>query len=290
MESSPIYNLPNDTLAWKLVIFGNTSYSGFDDPKSAINIARTCKLFDAMALADDVKGYWQNHLLNLIEYKKADQLSAKVAWKKLFCNHSNELNKIANYCLKIIDKKSSSTNQNIVIFELLKPFINGLSNPYSNKKAQYCLGKYYYDSNVSNSLSEAFKYFKLSANQGFASAQNHVALYYHRGWIVQKDNVKALEYYELSAAQKNAEALCTVGDYYFDGVQVEKDVIKAFEYYNLSAHQKNHKAEYQLALHFYDHKGMMPNSLDARKYYKLSARGGYAPAQEKLTKLKKTKK
>ena len=79
-----------------------------------------------------------------------------------------------------------------------------------NPKAQCLLGKMYsqtYVYNIPKNDSEAVKWYTLSANQGNASAQNKLGLFYYYGWGVKEDLKKAKKWFKLSSEQGNKNSL-----------------------------------------------------------------------------------
>ena len=57
----------------------------------------------------------------------------------------------------------------------------------------------------------AFKWYKLSAEQGYPKAQFNLGEIYREGVIVTRDFEKALKWYRLSAEKGLAEAQCNLG-------------------------------------------------------------------------------
>ena len=54
---------------------------------------------------------------------------------------------------------------------------------------------------------EALKWYRLSAEQGNASAQNNLGLMHAFGQGVRQDNVQAMMWFNISAAQGNPDAI-----------------------------------------------------------------------------------
>ena len=203
----------------------------------------------------------KEQVLNQFTYKIIDETQTDIIWKNLFCDYSLELNKLANQCLKIINSEIHSENDEKKVFQLLKPAIDSLSRPYSNAKAQYCLGVYDH------------KYLKLSADQGFAPAQNRLAYDYSVGRYGDDNATKCFEYYQLSADQGNAEGQLGLAFCYSYGVvgYVDPDDTKAFENFKFSADQGNATAQRLVADCYRYGKGTVKDEAKAFMYYELSA-------------------
>eukprot|EP00825_Cyclidium_porcatum_P037532 TRINITY_DN4162_c0_g1_i8.p3 TRINITY_DN4162_c0_g1~~TRINITY_DN4162_c0_g1_i8.p3 ORF type:complete len:117 (+),score=33.51 TRINITY_DN4162_c0_g1_i8:226-576(+) len=75
--------------------------------------------------------------------------------------------------------------------------------------------------------SQAFKYYKLSADQGNSNGQNNLGYCYANGKGTEQDlemAFKAFKYYKLSADQGNANGQYNLGYCYDNGQGTEKNV------------------------------------------------------------------
>lgn len=79
---------------------------------------------------------------------------------------------------------------------------------------------------------QAFKLFKLSAEQGNADALYAVALCYRDGVGVNKNGEEQKKALFAAAAKTHIASLATIGDLYRDGKLVAQDFTKSLEYYN----------------------------------------------------------
>ena len=66
---------------------------------------------------------------------------------------------------------------------------------------------------------------------------------YFEGIFYQKNLEEAFKYYKLSADQGNSYALYSLGNMYENGYGIEKNLEEAFKYYNLSAEKGNDGAK-----------------------------------------------
>ena len=96
----------------------------------------------------------------------------------------------------------------------------------------YELGKKYY---VSQEYTEAVKWYKLSAEQGYAQAQNYIGYCYQHGKGVKKDYEEAVKWYRLSAEKGNSYAQYMLGNCYYNGHGVNQNYEEAVKWYKLSA-------------------------------------------------------
>jgi TPR repeat protein len=87
-------------------------------------------------------------------------------------------------------------------------------------------------------LIQAFKYFKLSADNGDGDAQSIVALWYLRGKATKQNYAEALKYAKLAAKKNIPEAYGLLGLMYENGMGVSPDNNLATRYYKLEASYK----------------------------------------------------
>ena len=79
--------------------------------------------------------------------------------------------------------------------------------------------------------SEAFKWYRLAAEQGDASAQGILGYMYANGEGVPQDNAKAIEWYRLAADQDDAYAQGNLGYMYSSGLGVPQDYAEAVKWF-----------------------------------------------------------
>ena len=90
---------------------------------------------------------------------------------------------------------------------------------------------------VAQDLVEAAKWLTLAAEQGYAPAQNNLAVCYSTGAGVPKDQAKAIEWIRKSAEQGYARAQCYLGLSYAKGEGVPRDQTQALDWFRKSAAQ-----------------------------------------------------
>lgn len=196
-------------------------------------------------------------------------------------------------------------------------------------EAQFRLGLFYYPTEEISSIDpkttkktvllglkegdpkEAFRWFKLAADQDHAQALFYLGKCYRRGLGVEKSINKAaqfiflakekgfegrvladdrleLEVLELSAEDGDFKAQCQLGLTYSSGkkdfsnggtVILEADPKKAFFWYQLSANQGYADAQFLLGQCYDNGIGVWENDKEAIKWYRLAAEQGNADAQ-----------
>ncbi len=97
--------------------------------------------------------------------------------------------------------------------------------PMDDAKAAYNKGDY----------KEAVRWYRLSADQGNAEAQERIGVMYHAGYGVIQDYKEALKWLRLSAAKGYAAAQNHIGGMHYNGDGVTQDYILAHMWFNLSS-------------------------------------------------------
>ena len=153
---------------------------------------------------------------------------------------------------------------------------------------------------IEQSDTEAVKFYRLAADQGYHKAQFNLASMYQQGrGVIQSDSL-ALKFFKLCAEAGIANAQSVVGTYYANGQGVEQSFTEAREWMAKAAKQVHEEAiknlkqldefegiKYAKArfLHFmkgmaYAHgQGVIQSDALAFKYFKLAAEQGDAGAQ-----------
>lgn len=125
---------------------------------------------------------------------------------------------------------------------------------------------HYYGIWVALDKHKAFKSWELSANQGYAIAQDITGGCYHQGQGVEKDLEIAFYWFTLAADQGYASAQCNVGYCYNQGHGVEKNFEKAFHRFKLAADQGHARAQYAVGHYYHDGKFVEKNFEEAMKW------------------------
>ena len=119
-------------------------------------------------------------------------------------------------------------------------------------KLLYELGKIYYlGEETHQNYNEAFSYFKKSAKQNYAPAQNMLGIMYYNGYGVELNYNEAFTWFYKAANQGNDKAQYYLGMIYYNGDLIYNgeyisDLKKAFYWLTKSANQGNVYAKEQL--------------------------------------------
>ena len=89
----------------------------------------------------------------------------------------------------------------------------------------------------------AVHWFRKAAEQGAASAQFNVAIYYARGEGVPEDQAKAFYWYRKAAEQGISQAQSNIGLLYAQGKGIPEDLAKGFAWSSIAAAQGNKRAK-----------------------------------------------
>ena len=92
----------------------------------------------------------------------------------------------------------------------------------------YC---YEYGEGVAKDLAKAAEWYRKSAEQGNATAQYTLAIFYKNGYGVTQNKAEAAKWYKKAAEQGDANAQNSLGYCYDHGEGVEKNSAKAVEWY-----------------------------------------------------------
>ena len=89
---------------------------------------------------------------------------------------------------------------------------------------------------------EAVKWYRLAAEQGFASAQFNLGIMYEQGKGVPENDAEAVKWFRGAAEQGHAAAQNNLGSMYGNGEGVPEDFIQAYKWWNLAAAQGDEDA------------------------------------------------
>lgn len=151
-------------------------------------------------------------------------------------------------------------------------------------KAQYCVAECYDDSVTDTSpdecKTEIYKWYRKSAEQGYAPGQFNLGCCYGAGYGVEKDYKEAVKWFLKSALQDYEPAQRFLGDYTECGLGVEEDPDEAYRWYLKAAEQGDAKSQCELGFYHELGKGSIPENMDkAVEWYRKSAEQGYAEGQ-----------
>ena len=149
--------------------------------------------------------------------------------------------------------------------------------------AQNVVGLYYLQRDVvTRNAGAAVKWLKKAADQNYAEAQYHLASLYERGYGVQKSSNEAYKLCRRAANNGYAPAQYALGLYYEQGIQVSRDYVEAIKWYKLAAEQGDENAQLHLGMIYEEGYAVNQNYEEAAWWYKQSADQGNAEAQYRL--------
>ena len=129
---------------------------------------------------------------------------------------------------------------------------------------------------------EAVKWYRKAAEQGFADAQNSLGFCYENGEGVTKDILEAVKWYRKAAEQGFAKAQCNLGYCYEKGKGVTQDYYEAVKWYRKAAEQGLARAQHNLGYCYDIGNGVTQDYYEAVKWYRKAAEQGHATAQNNL--------
>lgn len=120
------------------------------------------------------------------------------------------------------------------------------------------------------------------ATLGMPYAQHNIGLMYAKGDGVRQDFQEAFKWFRLSAEQGFADAQDNMGDAYFRGEGVPRDYRKAFEWYRMSAVNGYNKGQHNLALMYLNGYGVRKNREEAKAWFSRACQSGLGKACDSL--------
>jgi TPR repeat protein len=129
---------------------------------------------------------------------------------------------------------------------------------------------------------ESKKWFKKSAENGFAKAQNELGECYDRGDGLPKDQFEAAKWFRKAAEQGYPEAQKNLAHCYRNGEGVEKNYLEAAKWYRKAAEQGNDSAQWFLGFCYLNGEGVSVDEVEALKWFRKSAELGNDFAQVTL--------
>jgi TPR repeat protein len=142
--------------------------------------------------------------------------------------------------------------------------------------AQYQIASNYF---VQENYTEAVKWLRRAADQGFAAAQTELGRSYLNGEAVGKDYVEAVKWFRKAADQNYPDGECALADCYMDGVGVSKNFADAAKWWRKAADQGDAEAQLNLGTSYAQGEGVAKNSTEAVKWFRKAADQGNPDAQ-----------
>ena len=139
-------------------------------------------------------------------------------------------------------------------------------------------------------MKEAVKWYSRAALEyQYALAQKNLGRCYEEGSGVVKDEREAFRWYRLAAEQGNAEAQVDLGNCYLDGIGASKDSKEAVYWYRKAAEAGDAIGQNNLGHCYQFGEGVTQNEEEAAYWYRKSMEQDYAPAKTHLSDLLREK-
>lgn len=137
-----------------------------------------------------------------------------------------------------------------------------------NAEAQFEIGALYNfgEDGIQKDLREAVKWYKKSADQGYALAQRALGSCYACGTGVEKDTQDAVKWFRKAAEQGDSAAQCMLGDHYAAGEGVKKDMKEAVKWFRMAAEQGDFSAQHALGDCYAKGEGVEKDTKEAVKW------------------------
>ena len=135
---------------------------------------------------------------------------------------------------------------------------------------------------VTSNQEEAAKWFRKSAVQGFAEAEDGLGVCCRDGIGIPKELAEAVKWFRRAADQGYVDAQANLGACYFDGVGVPKNFVEAAKWSRMAAEQGDAVAQQNLATCYVFGHGVTKDAVGAVRWYRKAADQGLALAQYQL--------
>jgi hypothetical protein len=172
-----------------------------------------------------------------------------------------------SYCATFEDGLYELTKKNYTkAYSILMPLAET-----GDQDAQLFIGSMYnFGQGVEKNENEAFKWFKLAAEQGLAEGQLELSKIYNS----KKNYKEAFKWGLLAAKQNESEAQAFIGNMYLGGLGIIKNEKEAFKWIELSTENQKEKGKldafYLLGLLYEEGIGTKKNIKKAAEMYKKS--------------------
>ncbi|MEX3006872.1 peptidoglycan-binding protein [Hoeflea sp. TYP-13] len=130
-------------------------------------------------------------------------------------------------------------------------------------------------------LSEAAKWYQLSADMGFAPAQYRLANFYEKGTGVERDVDRALTWYQMAAEQGNASAMHNLAVLYAMGRKGVSDYDSAGTWFTRAADLGVKDSQFNLAILHARGSGVPQDLEESYKWFAIAAKAGDKDASKK---------
>ena len=135
---------------------------------------------------------------------------------------------------------------------------------------------------VAQDMTEAVKWYRMAAEQGYAPAQNELGSCYYKGHGVAQDMEEAVKWFRMAAEQGYTPAQNELGSCYYRGHGVAQDMEEAVKWFRMAAERGEVAAQNALGVCYERGNGVACDLSEAVKWYRMAAERGNAKAQANL--------
>ena len=132
--------------------------------------------------------------------------------------------------------------------------------------------------------------FRTQADGGDVNAQHELAVRYHHGKEVVRDEEAAMKWYLKAAKNGSADAAFDLAVMYAVGQMVEKDAAQALKWYRMAAERGHDDAQLQTGLIYLNGSGVAKDEAEAVKWFRKAAAQGNIYAQKNLEEMSDSRK
>ncbi len=287
-QSVPTVSVTFDNMEWRIRRNWNGKHTTIREAFLAINSLYETPLIDFDKNGNAVKLFRKTfaNQPDEIDLKTMPVVSLKYSGKTVFLlDHMDST---------ILDRKIPDQGLSLALVDIPKT-LNDLTTEASCRKAlveklfklheagsaaaQLCLGYYYV---VTKNYTEAVKWCRKAAEQGYANAQFELGGFYLYGVEVAQDYTEAVKWFRKAAEQGHTGAQYHLGVCYFQGEGVAQDYTEAVKWYRKAAEQGDADVQYELGVCYFQGEGVTKDYAEAVKWYRKAAEQGQADAQSDL--------
>ncbi|WP_430614097.1 tetratricopeptide repeat protein [Flavobacterium sp. JP2137] len=139
---------------------------------------------------------------------------------------------------------------------------------------------YEFELGVDKSLTEAFKYYKIASERGYADGTYRLGMCHYYGKGTDEDKPEAFFYFKQLADEEHVDAQNFVAMMLLKGEGIERDVEEGITYLILAAEAGNDSAQYELGNCYLKGEGVVQDDDMAMQWYQKAAENGHEQAMK----------
>jgi TPR repeat protein len=184
------------------------------------------------------------------------------------------------------DGEGDSDDDDVIWIDPARDQINDEEISTDDPKIQTQIGnRYKTGEGVVKNYEEAVNWYRKAAEQGFAGAQNNLAVMYEEGLGVPRDYSEAAKWYRRAAEKQDARAQHSLGIMYRDGRGITRDFKEAVKWIQKAAEQGHHGAFRDMGEMYWKGLGVSQNDVLACMWWKLAVMYGDEESERLLSKV-----